>query len=214
MTGLTGTLRAPTGVTSSAGLPLLGFTYTASAVNYFQFLNNTTGSNPAITAQGSDSDITMQINGKGTGGVYLMGVSTNSSAVAGQVGEYKSTTVATGSAVSVTTDTATNVATLSLEAGDWDVRGVVVTKPAAGTTTTAYLSWISTTSAALPATLENQGSMSILNATVPANAPIALPCGMIRISLAATTTVYLSTYLTFAVSTMGAYGFIGARRVR
>jgi hypothetical protein len=37
---------------------------------------------------------------------------------------------------------------------------------------------------------------------------------MQRISISGTTTVYLSAYVTFAISTMAVCGFIGARRVR
>lgn len=75
MTGLTGTLQAPTGITSSTGANLLGFTYTASAVNYLQVTNNATGFTPAITATGSDSNVGLSIVSKGTGSINFLGSS-------------------------------------------------------------------------------------------------------------------------------------------
>ena len=44
--------------------------------------------------------------------------------------------------------------------------------------------------------------------------PPTISAGMRRISLSGTSTIYLIGYATFTVSTMTAYGFIGARRVR
>ncbi len=44
------------------------FQKTTSAVNYVEITNAATGNNPSITAAGSDSDITLTLDGKGTGG--------------------------------------------------------------------------------------------------------------------------------------------------
>jgi hypothetical protein len=44
--------------------------------------------------------------------------------------------------------------------------------------------------------------------------PIAISTGVARLSLNATTTVYLVARSTFAVNTQSAYGTISARRVR
>jgi hypothetical protein len=43
---------------------------------------------------------------------------------------------------------------------------------------------------------------------------MSVSVGPRRLSLAGTTTVYLSANITFAVNTMSVYGYIGARRVR
>lgn len=43
----------------------------ASAVNYVQFTNNITGNPPQIDAEGSDTDINLALDGKGTGRVTL-----------------------------------------------------------------------------------------------------------------------------------------------
>ncbi len=211
MTGLTGTLQAPTGVTSSAGATMLSFGYIASAVNYFSFINNTTGNAPVIQAQsGTDTNVILRLQGKGTGGATVEGTSTNNDAAGGFVGEYISSSIA-AAGVSVSNNTATDITSISLTAGDWDVSGLIITNPAAGTTTALTIGWVSATSATVP-TAPNGGAYGI-NGSSTASAT-GVTTGMKRISLATTTTIYLSTFLTFAVSTMQAYGFIGARRAR
>jgi len=150
------------------------------------------------------------VNGQLIGG----GTTTNDNAMAGQIGEFLSSNVPSGSAVALTTATAADVTTLSLTAGDWDVSGNVALNPAATTSVTQYLAWITTSSATVP-TSPNAGAEinSNFSAFVP-NATEIMPVGTIRISVGVTTTVYLSVRSTFTVSTMGAYGYLRARRVR
>ena len=201
-------------MTSSAGVSLLSFTYTASAVNYVGVINNTIGSSPAIFATGTDTNIILQLSGKGTGGATVQGTSTNNNATAGFVGEYISSNVAIGAGPSVTSNTATDITSISLTAGDWDVFGSFITDAAGGTTTTLVVGWMSTTSATLP-TAPNNGSYAQLQGlTLAAGSDFGASVGTIRVSVNTTTTVYLSTFITFAISTMKAAGFIGARRVR
>lgn len=214
MTGLTGTLQAPTGVTSSAGVNLLTFTYTASAVNYIQVLNNITNASPSLSAVGTDSNIILQLSGKGTGGAAVQGTSTNDNATAGFLGEYKEATKTIASPQSVSNNTATDVITLSLTAGDWDVTGTLVTSAAGTTTTSLVVAWLSTTSATLP-TAPNGGSYSgTQGVTLTAGSNWFGSVGKIRVSVNTTTTVYLSCYITFAISTMSAAATIQARRIR
>ena len=146
-------------------------------------------------------------------GGQLLGSGTNDNANAGNVGEFVSSTVLVGSAVALTTGVTANITSISLTAGDWDVWGNVLTNPAATTTTSNIVGSISTTSATLP-TAPNGGAYAQLNTSIAANLPQALPTGTTRLSLSATTTVFLVTQVAFATSTMGAYGFIGARRRR
>lgn len=143
----------------------------------------------------------------------LVGVTTNSNAAAGQVGELIPSTVLVGSAVSMTTSTPVNITSISLTAGDWDVWGNVAFAPAGTTTVSLIAGWISTTSAAIP-TAPNEGAMSQLLLTFQTGQTQIVPIGMKRISLAGTTTIYLSAVSGFAISTMQGYGYIGARRVR
>lgn len=146
-----------------------------------------------------------------TGGI--VGTTTNNNVNAGGVGEFISSTVLAGSAVPLTSNTVANVTSISLTAGDWDVWGNVGTGPAGTTTTSLLQVGISTTSGAFQ-TAPNGGALAYLPYSAPAGAPIVSPVGQMRLSLSATTTVYLVVYCTFAVSTNGAYGFIGARRRR
>jgi hypothetical protein len=143
----------------------------------------------------------------------LPSTATNDNATAGNVGEYISSTVLVGSAVSAAVTTPFNVTSISLTAGDWDVWGTVATNPAASTLQISITGWINTASATIP-TIPNGGAYAQLATNFAVGDGQVLPVGKIRISLASTTTVFLSSFLNFNTSTNSAYGFIGARRVR
>ena len=144
-------------------------------------------------------------------GGQLPATKTNDNAAAGKLGEFLSSNVASGSAISLTTGTAANVTSLSLTPGDWDCRGVVAFPISVGASNLE--GWISTTSATLP-TDSNSGARNVIAATSAILANSVLPTGTIRMSLAATTTIYLSVYAAFASGTVSAYGFLAARRAR
>src|SRR5260221_11377663 len=78
--------------------------------------------------------------------VSFVGSTTNDSAVAGNIGEIVTATLATGSAVVLTTNTTANVTSISLTAGDWDVTGTVVFKFGAITSYTNLVGGTSNTS--------------------------------------------------------------------
>jgi hypothetical protein len=141
------------------------------------------------------------------------GVTNGSNAAAGQVGEYISSTVLVGSAVALTSSTAADVTSISLTAGDWDVWGNVGFNPGGTTTYTALDGWINTVSATGP-TQPGNGAAFGIQAPLTAGQAQLFPVGMTRISIASTTTVYLGAFATFGTSTLSAFGFIGARRVR
>jgi hypothetical protein len=145
--------------------------------------------------------------------VQVIGVATNSSAPAGIVGEYISSTVLVGSAVALSTGTPANVTSISLTAGDWDVWGSVAFNPAGTTTITAESGGINTVTGTLPTSPGGGGFVSLAGGFTT-GAGDTLPVGSTRLSLPATTTVYLVAQAAFAISTMGAYGFLGARRRR
>lgn len=126
--------------------------------------------------------------------------------------DFVSAAVLEGSAVALTTATPANITSISLTAGDWDVFGTVAFAPAASTTISILIGWISVTSATSPGA-PNEGAYYLGRLTFTTGAGQAMPVGQKRINLTSTTTVYLSAQASFAVSTMGAYGFIGARRV-
>src|SRR5689334_2108352 len=120
----------------------------------------------------------------------LPGSTTNDNATAGNLGEFVSSDVPVGSAVSLTTATTANVTSISLSAGDWDLWATVATNPAGTTTTSKIIGAISTTSATLP-TAVNGGAYEQLNMAVAAGLGQIIPVGYMRLSLSATTTVFL-----------------------
>lgn len=138
-----------------------------------------------------------------------VGTNTNNDAAAGSVGEFTSQT----GSQALTSPTAANVTSISLTAGDWDVWGQIQ-YAGSGTTTIQQMTWgISTTSATLPAATDS--SYGRLTATINAGqADEAFAVGTKRISLSATTTVYLVASSTFGISTLTGNGGIFARRVR
>lgn len=140
----------------------------------------------------------------------IVGTATNDSASAGNVGQIISSAVAVGSAVSLTSPTAANVTSISLTAGDWDVEGNVNYNQDSATVTVKGAG-ISTTSATLPTDGTEVNSGAVLTTTTAIDGA-TLPRK--RISLAATTTVYLVGQATFSAGTVAVYGSITARRVR
>ena len=149
----------------------------------------------------------------------LVGASSNTDANTGALGEYTTAAVATGSAVSLTTGTAATVTSLSLSAGDYEVSGIIAFKPGATTSITVMGAAISQTTNAVPATIAQGASGEMLvqiarAAFVPGANDTCVQVSPIRISLSATTTIYLVAKSTFTVSTLAAYGMMKARRVR
>lgn len=143
----------------------------------------------------------------------IVGTTTNNNANAGSVGEFISSTVLVGSAVALTSGTQANITSISLTAGDWDVSGTIATNPNAATAMSALVGAISTTSATLT-TPPYAGGGALLSTAFNTGAGQVLPIGTTRLSLSATTTVFLVVQAFFTVNTSTAYGFIGARRRR
>jgi hypothetical protein len=143
----------------------------------------------------------------------IPGTTTNDSATAGNIGEYISSTVLSGSAVAATSGVVFNITSISLTAGDWDVWGNVAITPSVGVTTTAIVGSASSTSATHPS-FPGGGAFLVKQLAFTSGATQAYPIGMARFSLASTTTVYLVCTLEFSGGSLSGYGFIGARRAR
>ena len=139
-----------------------------------------------------------------------LGTATNDNASSGQIGEYISSTLATGSALSLTTATGLNIDTLSLTAGDWDVEGNININGSSATLT-AFNGGITTSSITVPTdgTEVYSGVMTVVTSVVDG---ITIPRK--RISIASTTNVYLVASATFSAGTVTGFGSISARRVR
>lgn len=140
----------------------------------------------------------------------IVGTITNDNALAGNVGEVVSSAIASGSAVSLTSPTPSNVTSISLTAGDWDVEGNINYSLSAATQTQCS-GGIGTTSATVPTDGSEVANGQQTTTATLVNG-IALPRK--RISIATTTTVYLVAKATFSAGTVSAYGSITARRER
>jgi Collagen triple helix repeat (20 copies) len=148
-----------------------------------------------------------------TGALSLRGVADGSNAPAGAVGEQLAASQTT--AVSLTTATTANIATLALTAGDWSVSGVVTFTPSAAPS--ALGAGVGATSATLPTAAQvaaGTGNMTQYRLSFTSAATQTMQTGITRISVNAATNVYLTAQGTFASGTLTATGYISARRVR
>lgn len=144
----------------------------------------------------------------------IIGAVNGTAAPAGAVGEYVLTTVAVGSAVALTTATPANVGSVSLTAGDWTLEGNINFTAASATVANGSL-WVGSINVT-SATISTDGAEVQLNpgasTTTSFKDGVSIP--QKRVSLTATTTIYLVAEATFTAGTVGAYGKISARRVR
>lgn len=172
----------------------------ASAARNITVAGATAGNNPILGAT--------------AGGVAIVGTTTSDNAATGQYGEFVEASVASGAAVVLATGAASNVTSITLGAGDWDVSGTMAFLFGATTSYTNLIGAISTLTGALDAFIGG-----FFDYETPAVVPTAgsdqfwaLPTR--RISIATSTTIFLVAQATFTVSTLKAYGRIRARRVR
>jgi len=201
-----GTLTSCTGLPISSGVSGLGtnvatFLGTPSSANLAAALTDETGSGAAVF--GTSPTLTTP---------NIVGITSGGNVAAGSVGEYIESDITSGSAVSLTTNTAANVTSISLTAGDWDVSGAVVFSPAGGAAPTFLAGTTNTTSATLP-TAPNKGAYNGYNLAFTANLAQIMSFAARRYNVSSTTTVYLIAYATFGSGTCGAYGTIRARRI-
>ena len=190
-------------ILDSNGNEILCFTPVSSAVNYVNITDSATGNAPIIQAKGTDANIALTLKGSGTGGVMVQGVTNGGTAPVGFVGQFISSVVASGSAVSFTSGTTKDLTSISLPAGDWDVWGNI------GATSTMALgqmtAWISSTSATVP-----DGSLvsSLNGCSVATNLAMAVP--QLRFNVSTTTSVYISANISSS-GTITGFGAIYAR---
>jgi hypothetical protein len=135
------------------------------------------------------------------------GIAGNTAASSGNIGEY----ISNSNTAALTSGSPADVASISLSPGDWDVWANFSTSPAAGTTTSVVRAWINTVSATDPGP-PNGGAYLLLQETFGAALAQVSPVGMMRISINAGATAFLSANVTFAGGTLSGGGFIGARR--
>jgi len=134
----------------------------------------------------------------------LVGITNGGNANAGSIGEYVS---ATGNAISLTSGSTSNITSISLSAGDWDVWGSCLISPSVGVT--GANAGVSISSGVLPSP---PFYSSINLPTAGANQSFSVP--MVRENVASTTTVYLTALASFSSGTATATCTIQARRMR
>lgn len=134
----------------------------------------------------------------------VIGTTTNDNAAAGSVGEIVTSTVL---AQAITSGVTTDLTSITLSAGDWDVYGAFRGIAAAGTTTSLIRGSISTTSV-------THAAVYAQSVGYPASSDSGMSVPTIRLSLAGSTTVYLVGNITYAVSTLTYNAQLHARRAR
>jgi len=140
-----------------------------------------------------------------TGGI--VGTTTNDNAAAGKVGEFVSSIISSASPVNLANGTPTDITSISLSAGDWNIEGHVYIIN--GTTSSVFAGWTSLTSATLP-----DSSLRATITAVISNGQWGSPTPFLRVSIASTTTVYLSAQANFTGGSASGVGAIYARRIR
>lgn len=113
----------------------------------------------------------------------------------------------------LTTATTVDLCGISLTAGDWDVVGTTVHRPAGTTTVQTLATGPNTTTATLP-TADRLSSFQFGSPGITMGANFTMTAPTSRFSLSSTTTIFLTLFDQFGTSTMAAQGFLHARRVR
>jgi hypothetical protein len=199
-----------TGINDSNGNLIIGLTAFPSAVNYLQMANVLAGGFPGIGCAGTDTNIGLRLQGKGNCGATMQGFTNGNAIAAGYIGEIISQNVPSASGVSLTTSTWTQITTISLTAGIWDVAGnvgfsgsnnigVAQAAISSGSLTKPDISSVTGYTLGGAPTFENSFSSSNV--------------AIVRVNITATTTVYLGAQANFVSGSVTAYGNIRATRV-
>jgi hypothetical protein len=191
LTGLTTPLSIGQGGTGVGAVGAAG-TIPVSDGSAFAWSNTVNG---PLTVTGA-----VNLNGKPNN---ITGVTDNSNAAAGMVGEYLT---ASGGPFAVATGAVYTGINLSLSAGDWDVWGFAAI--ASGSNCSIFMATISTTSGAL-----GIGTQLVFTSAILGPGSVIL-AALQRISLGAPAPVYLGTRNDYASGSVSINGTIYARRVR
>lgn len=170
---------------------------------------------------GANADVVMTestqtINGTKTfaGQLIGKGASASSDAAAGYIGEALRATVLEGAAVSMTgSGQYTDITSISLTAGDWDLTGVFGAT-ANGATVTEYRCGLSSTSGNNATGLVGGDNLLYMSTFPGSSSDSCTSIPAFRVSISSTTTYYLKMRMAYTVATPKGYGRISARRVR
>jgi hypothetical protein len=200
--GANSNITSLSGLTTPLGTAAGGLGANNSAANGVAVFSNGTATVTATTGSGSVVLNTSPTIATPT----IQGVTNASAAVAGQVGQVLTNST---SGVSLTSGTTANCTSVSLTAGDWDIRGNAYFNPAGTTTQSQIAAAVNTT----PATLPSIPNYSVLTLSIPAGDVESLIAPTQIVNVSGASTAYLVVNATFATSTETASCFITARRV-
>lgn len=152
------------------------------------------------------------------GPTAVNGFTNGSNAAAGKIGEYLSSIVTVAAGVSIATGVATQIRSLVLTPGDWDLWGEVALGPPVGGVAELYYAAASlwTTSAASPTTSQYPAdgvaySELAFNATGDG---ATMSLNPMRINITTNTTYFLNAYIEYGATSLHVGGAIRARRRR
>jgi hypothetical protein len=165
-----------------------------------------------LGAVGVTGNETVAGNKTFTGVNAYSGRNDNTATAAGYIGEVISSTIASGSAVALSNGVQTNITSITLTAGDWDVFGNVLFTYGSTTNITHLQGSTGTVSATIDTTARFAfvSSGFVPGTTSPTG--YTVPAQQVKVANGATQVVYLVGYGSFTVSTLSAYGKIWARR--
>jgi len=193
---LSGTPTAPTATAGTSTTQIATTAYVATS--YAPLASPTftgTVNTAALTSTGNFTP--SQTNG-------IVGTTTNNNANAGSVGEFVS---ATASSISLPTNTPTNITSMSLTAGDWDVSASI-----GFTTGTTNLTLATGGTSTTSATFGSIGT--VFQYAGPALNGYTNGIPVNRLSLSSTTTVYCVASAVFSSGSVTGSCLLRARRVR
>lgn len=198
------------------GIPLTRYSgaavvnaYVGGAVDWGTFINGS-GTYHLYNLTANSTPLVLDSSGNLTLGSGIVGTTAAGNATAGNMGEIISSLVASGSAQALNTAVATNITSISLTAGDWDVEGNV-NFTATTATITATSAGVGTSSNSIPTDGSEVYSGITPTTTTEINS-ITMPRKRVNTSI--TTNVFLVGKCTFSAGTVSAFGTINARRVR
>ena len=185
-----------TGSSTAPGWATLGVANVSGAAPLASPTFTGTVTIPALTMTGA-------ITPSSTAG--LVGTTSANNANAGAVGEY---VTATSTSTGITNNVTTNITSISITAGDYDVGGSICFNPTA--VLTQVIAGTNTTSA----TFQASPGYSVFNASSASGGGECLATPTSRVNVSTTTTVYLIGSASFSSGTTTTVGTVWARRRR
>lgn len=139
---------------------------------------------------------------------HVPGIATNTNASAGEVGEIITATATTGT---LSSGTSTNVTSITLTAGDWDITAGYNAIGSSNPSVTDIWCSINT---ATPTNVNIAGQSFRIRGLTMTDPVASGALGPLRVSIASSTTYYLNTAVTYTGGSFAVTGVLRARRMR